>query len=254
LQKRKEQIKVKKIAFIFTILLLLGITIPAQAEENANTSKGDFIALAGTKSLVQGDYKLTNNLTLNGEYGAVSDYLEKNKYDGDKDNFLRTDLHYQITDWLGVKMGGRYDSETSETIPYGGFDFVTPFGSNNLKFSGFYNYNYEGKNWADYEFAWRIEMYSHQYIYVGVRGDHGDGFIPYSYNTENDPQFFLRGDITGEWKKFGMNFRPLLYATGEMFTDTNFKYTLTDRTNIVLNFNDYYDHDMKYRLGIEHKF
>jgi hypothetical protein len=250
--KRKEQTLVKKITIIFTILLLLGITIPAQAEENV--SKGDFIGLVGNKSLVQGNYKLTNNLTLNGELGELSDYLEDNKYGGDKDNFLRTDLHYQITDWLGVKMGGRYDSETSETIPYGGFDFVTPFGSSNIKFSGFYNYNYEGKDWANYEFAWRIEMYSHQYIYAGVRGDNGDGIVRYSYNTENDPQFFLRGDFRWEGKKYSMNFRPLLYATGEVFTDTSFKYTLNDRTNIVLNFNDYYDHDMKYRMGIEHKF
>ncbi len=247
----------KKIASIIVIVLLLGIaipgiTIPAWAEEN--TSKGDFNVLIGNKSLVQGDYKITDKLTLNGEAGEVSDYVSEKKYNDERDYYLRTDLRYQANSWFGIKLGARYDSQPEETIPYAGIDFETPFGTSNLRLTGFYNYNYEGKDWSNYEIAWRIEMYKHQYIFAGIGGNDGDGFKPYSYNTENDPEFFLRGDFTGAWSKFSLNFRPLLYASGEIFTDTKFRFALNNRTNLILNFNDYYDHDMKYRLGIEHKF
>jgi len=245
----------KKIASFFVLVLLFAIAVPAWAEENA--SKGDLTVLPGNKSLLQGDYKLTNNLTLEAQSGEVTDYEEENKYKNEnnkKDYFLRTDLRYQMNGWLGVKLGGRYDSQPEETIPYGGIDFATPFGSNNLKFTGFYNYNYEGKDWANYEFAWRIEMYKGQYIYAGVSGDAGTGFIPYTYNQDNDPEFFLRGDFTWAGSKLSMNYQPLLYATGEIFTVLNFRYAVSDRTNILLNLDDDYDHNMKYRLGIEHKF
>ena len=242
----------KRIITVFTaMLLLLSIAISSHAEED--TYKGEFKGLAGNKSLVQSSYKLTDNFTLNGDLQEVSDEQAKQYYGGEQDYFLRADLRYQINDWLGIKVGGRYDSAPSETIPYGGLDFNKPFGTSNIRLSGYYNYNYEGKDWANYELAWRNEMYAHQYLYAGVRGDAGDGFKPYDYNEENDPQFFLRGDFTGQWKKFGLNMRPLLYASGEMLMDVTFRYNLSDRTNIALNFNDYYDHDPKLRLGIEYK-
>ena len=232
------------------MLFLLMITISAQAEES---NKGVFTALAGNKSLVQGSYQLTDNLRLNADMGEIYSYLEKLN-DNKKDYFFRTDLHYQITDWLGVKVGGRYDSDPSETTPYGGLDFFAPFGSSNLKLTGYYDYNYQGKDWTSYEWAWRIEMYPNQFLYAGVRGDSGTGFKHYSYNTVNDPLFFIRGDFNWQSSKFGLNFRPLLFATGYILTDTTLKYNLNDRTKMVLNISDYYDHDLKYRLGLQYKF
>jgi hypothetical protein len=232
--------------------------VPAWAEENTantgNPSNGNLTALLGNKSLVQGSYQLTKNLTLNGDWEKVSDDTARNYFAGEADSFFRADLRYQIGDWFGVKIGGRYDSAPGETIPYGGFDFCMPFGTNNLKLAGYYNYNYEGKNWASYELAWRIEMYQHQYLFAGVRGDGGDGFVPYSYNADNDPEFFLRADFSGQLGKFGINLRPVLYASGNIFADATLRYNLNERTNIALNFNEYYDHDPKLRLGIEHKF
>lgn len=239
------------ISVLAAMLLLLSITISVSAEEN--TYKGDFKALAGNKSLVQSSYQLTNNLSINGDLQELSDDMAKQYYEGERDYSLRADLRYQINNWLGIKIGGRYDSAPGETIPYGGFDFNTPFGTSNLKLIGYYNYNYEGKDWENYELAWRIEMYAHQYIFAGVRGDRGDGFKPYDYNEENDPQFFLRGDFNGQWKKFSFNMCPLLYASGEMLMDITLRYNVNERTNIALNFNDYYDHDPKLRLGVEYK-
>jgi hypothetical protein len=237
---------------LITMLLLLMITISAQAEES--NYKGDFTALAGNKSLMQGSYQLTDHLSLNGDMEELYSYLEEAN-DNKLDYFLRTDLHYQVTDWLGVKAGGRYDSESGETIPYGGFDFFSPFGTSNLKLTGYYDYNYQGKDWSSYEWAWRIEMYQNQFIYAGIRGDGGKGFTTkYSYNLDNDPLFFIRGDFNWQGSKFGFNFRPLLYATGYILTDSTLKYNLNDRTNIVLNISDYYDRDLKYRLGLQYKF
>jgi hypothetical protein len=264
--KWKEYKILKKLTVcLATILLLLLITISAQAEEN-NNYKGDFTALAGNSSMLQSSYQLTDKLRFDGDVGEMGKYLE-DKNGGQKDYFFRTDLHYQITDWIGVKIGGRYDSnrnvsdqntsDKSDTMPYGEFDFLTPFGTNGLKFTGYYNYNYEGKDWANYEFAWRFEVYENQYIYTGVRGDSGKGFKPidyYDYNQDNDPLFFIRGDFNGQWGKWGLKFRPLLFATGYILTDTTLKYKLSDRNNVVLNISDYYDRDLKYRLGFEHKF
>jgi hypothetical protein len=250
--KRKEYIILKKLTIcLMTMLFLLMITISAQAE--VSKDKGDLTVLAGNKSLVQGSYQLTDKLKLNGDMAEEYSYLEELN-DNQKDYFLRTDLHYQATDWLGIKVGGRYDSEPNETIPYGGFDFFAPFGTNNLKVTGYYDYNYQGKEWASYEWAWRIEMYQNQFLYAGVRGDNGDGFKSYSYNLDNDPLFFLQGDFSWQLGKFGINFRPLLYATGYILTDTTLKYNWHDRTNIVLNISDFYDNDLKYRLGLQYKF
>jgi hypothetical protein len=245
---------VKRLAIcLATMLLLLSITMSAQAGEN--NYKGEFISLLGNKSIVQGSYQLTDKLRLNGDLEELSSDLENFKYQSQKDYFLRTDLHYQIANWLGIKIGGRYDSAPGETIPYGGLDFLIPFGDNDLKFTGFYDYNYQGKDQTSYETALRIQMYEHFYIDAGVRGDGGSGFTrPYIYNKENDPLFFIRGNYTKQWGKFNIELRPLVFVIGEVMYDTNFKYNLNDRTNIVLSVGDYYDRETKYRLGFQYKF
>jgi hypothetical protein len=241
------------ISLFVIMLLLFGITLSVSAEA-AENYRGDITVLAGNNSLVKSSYQLTNRLTWNTDLGQFSDFMNDHYFPGQENYFARTDLHYQVSDWLGIKIGGRYDSANKDTIPYGGFDFSLPFGSNNLRFGGYYNHGYEGKDWNDYEVAWRIEMYPHQYIYTGVRGDSGDGFKKYDYNEDNDPLFFMRGDFGWQWGRFNLKFRPLLYATGHILTDTEFRYKLNNRTDIVLNANDYYDQDFKYRLGFEHKF
>ncbi|MGE5582745.1 MAG: hypothetical protein ACM3X9_09430 [Bacillota bacterium] len=230
----------KKITACFVaMIMLLAVTITAWAA--ADGYRGSFLGLSGTKSLVEGSYQLTDNLKLEGDWT-------------DDTKATRADLRYQLGDWFGIKVGARNDGNSNETNAYGGIDFFLPFGVNNLKLAGFYNRDYEGKDWSNYEAALRIEMYKDQFVYAGVRGDGGTGFTAYEYNPKNDPLFFIRGDFNWQWGKFGINLQPLIYATGYILGDVNFKYRINDRTNIVLNATDYYDREHKYRIGLEYKF
>lgn len=222
------------------MILLMSVTMPAWAETE-NEYKGEFIGLAGNESLGQGSYLLTDNLKW------IATTLEEST--------LITGLRYELSDRWGVTIGGRYDSELEETAPYGGFDFYMPFfGSNNLKLTGFYDFNYNGEDWNSYEIALRIQMYQNVFIDAGVRGDEGDGYQPYDYNESKEPLLFLRLDCNGQWGKFSLRAQPLLYVTGIILYNSDLKYKLNDRTNLVLNVSNFYDQQDKYRLGIEYKF
>jgi hypothetical protein len=151
-------------------------------------------------------------------------------------------------------VGANYDTIDKETVPYGGFDYQTRFGDSSLNLYAAYNYNYQGKDWADYETSIRIQMYERFFIYAGVRGDVGEGAPTYDYNTDKEPELFLRGDLNWNWGKFEFNMRPMIYVTAQWFHDYTIKYPINDRTTLMVNMNSLYDNQMKYRAGVQFKF
>ncbi len=235
----------KKITILLvTMIFLLLIVVSAQAAEE-ETYKGVFTGLAGEPGLIDLSYQLSDRFSVTVNY---------------EDNVYLADLRFQQGEWFGIKIGERYDVsnvenfEDGEAVPYAGINFVSPFGTGNLRLTGYYDYNYKGKNWNNYEAALRIEMYKGQFLYAGIQGEGGDGVIHYDYNQTSDPLFFLRADFNWQWGKFGVNLQPLLYVTGYALYDTTLKYSFNDRISLVLNSTSYDDQIPKHRLGIEYKF
>lgn len=218
------------------IFLLTGIAAQVQAAETSY--KGEVTGLLGNEALGSLKYSLSDALKLDA-------LIEREN--------LRTGLHYQLSDQLGVKAGVAYNLDQKETIGYGGFDYKIPFGAN-LKIVGFYDRNYQGKDWSRYEAALRIEMYPQQFLLAGVKGDDGKGALIYDFNTDEEPLFFIRGNFAWQWKKLNIKVDPTLYVQGYFFNDYTFTYNVSDRTNLVLNVNNQYNDGIKYRAGIQMKF
>ena len=223
---------------LLVLLLICGFSSVVLAEDSNN--KGELTLLGGTKngSMGQLKYQLTEKIELNALY--------EDQYEA-----LKLGIDYHFTDHFGVKLGVRADD--NDTVGYAGLNYSIPFGTN-LQLSGFYIYNDMGDKWGRYESAVRIEMYPQNYLYAGIRGDSGSGVKPYDYNTDNEALLFMRGDFKWQFGKFDLNLRPLLYVQGDYFHDYDLKYSLNDRTKLVLNINSLYDQETRYRAGIEFKF
>jgi len=229
---------VKKIYIgLLTLLLLGGLTTAALAAE---TSKSELALLSGTKESSTGWYKYQFNQS----WSFATIYEDEN---------LKTGLNYAFSDRFQFKFGVNHDFDEAKNFGYGGIGFTLPFG-NNLKFTGFYDYNYRDEEWNRYETAIRIEAFPGQYLFAGVRGETGSGAPEYDYNTEKEALLFMRGDFSWQIKKFSINIRPLLHIKGEYFHDYDFKYQINDRASLVLNMNSLYDQEIKYRFGAEFKF
>jgi len=227
----------KRIAVgVFTLTMMLILSTVAWGAEK--DYKGSITALVGNESLLEGSYRLSDRMSLVGDY---------------EDHIFRAGVDYDWSDKFGVKLGVRYDDGDGSAVAYGGFDFEVPFGTN-LELSGFYNYNYEAEKAGDYEAYIKIEMYKNQFLNAGVMGYAGSGAPIYDYNPKNEALLFVRGDFSWQFNKFGIALRPVLLIEGEFFHDYDFTYQASERLQWVLNINDLDDQELRYRVGVSYQF
>ena len=230
---------------LLVLILLMGISFAAQAVDQ---KQSDAVVMMGEDPYALVNLSLSPKLELTTRYDT-----------SEAEDSLKLGVIYQFSDRFGLQAGVRYDTEAvdpeSELLGYGGFNYSLPLG-NNLRVTGFYTNNYEDEDWVRYESAIRIQMYPDHYLYVGVRGDTGDGAKAqaYSYNPDQEPLVFMRGDFSWQWNKFSINLRPLLHIKGSAFHDYDFKYAFNDQSTLVLNMSSLYDRDIRFRLGLQYKF
>lgn len=227
------------------MIAVLLVAVSSAAVVGAEQTKGEFTVLGGSPGFVGLNYDFSQKWSFSGQY---------------EEGILHSGIIYQPSDRFGLQLGLRYDIDAKESIGYGRLDYSIPFGSN-LRFHGYVDTNYEGKDWTTYETAIRIELYPDQYLHVGFRGDTGDGFQGWDYNIDDDgnldkdPMIFLKGDF--HWllkKRLDINLRPLLYVKGTYLHDYDIKYLFNERMALMLNINSLYDNDYHYRLGFQIKF
>jgi hypothetical protein len=246
---------VKKLfSVLFFGLMLGGITLVTWAAETA-PAKGDIALLFGNEDAGWFNYQVTPNLQA---------FIQS-----DEEDFARAGVSYRINEYFGFKAGMTYDNDLkyeaegqSETNPFGEFNWDLPVG-NNTRFVGKYDYDYFREKWQTYEAFIRVEMFPHQYVHTGIRGDLGDWADEYDLNSEDDEPngadnkemlIFIRGDFSWQWKKVGLRLRPLLYVQGTWLHDYDLTYKINDKTNILFNMNSLYDKKEKYRMGLQYKF
>lgn len=249
----------KKLWILMTVFILLsGVTLSVQAAETAETTSsptttataestsnppadhGELTLLGGTAFNSQGNVRLSKH------FDGIEIY---------KDNALKLGLLYRASDSFSVNAGVRYDFEDKASIPFGRVDAIIPFGDN-LKIAVFGDQNYEGDQWTRYEAAVRIEVYNNLFIYSGVRGEFGYGVPTYSYNLNNEPYLFLRGDFNWKAGKFEFGLQPYLYICGEgiWFHNYTIKYHASNNVALVVNMNTLFDQSPKLLAGIQWKF
>jgi hypothetical protein len=246
----------KLLSVLFLGLMLGGTTVVTWAAEVA--PKGEAALLFGNENAGWVNYQVTKDL----QFFVQSD----------EDDFARTGISYRLGDHFGAKAGMTYDNISpdsyhptvagqSKTNPFGEFNWDLPVG-NNIRFSGKYDYDYYGKDWQNYEAVIRVQMFPNQYVYSGVRGDFGDGAMEIDLDSEDneinadnkEPIIFIRGDFSWQWKRVGLNLRPVLYVQGTWLHDYDLSYKINDKMSVLLNFNSLYDKKEKYRAGIQYKF
>jgi hypothetical protein len=239
---------VKQILLILMLGTMLGGAATATLAAETD-SKGEVAALLGSEDIGWFNYQLNNNFQFFAEV---------------EEDFARSGFGYQWGESFSLKAGATYDdtplSGESEVNPFAVCNWTLPFG-NNTRFMGKYAYDYDGKDWQTYEAFIRVEIFSKQYVRVGVRGDLGDGADKYDYDSDDDDDadnkemmIFLRGDFEWEHKRFGLKLRPILYVQGIWLHDYDLTYKVNDRWNILINANSLYDKEMKYRTGVQFKF
>lgn len=233
---------IKRFGILAVVLfLLLSFVITARGDD-ASGYRSDLTVLAGNQSMGKLDLSLSDHFQIQ----AFS-----------QDGVDNLGLRFQLGDWLGIRGGETYQSATQETFPYGGLDFNLPFGTNNLRLLGSYDYNYFGKDWSQYELALRIQMYEHLFLEAGVRGDSGDKAPLYSYNSDKEALLFLRGifEWTSPKGRWTLDLDPLLYVNGTYLNDYTVKYNFSKSTSFVINANSLYDpSQLNYRAGIQIRF
>ena len=224
---------------VLAAVALLSFSMVAWGEDEPSY-RGELTGMGGTKSMGQLDYQL-------GEHFSVAAFSEN--------GLSNLGLGFQPFNWLAIKGGYTYDSAIQESFPFGELKFDLPFGTNNLRLSGSYDYDYYGKDWSTYEAALRIQMYQHIFLYAGVRGDAGDLAPSYSYNQDREAMLFLRGQLGWTFGKWELDLEPLLYLNGTLLHDYTVKYHLNDRVNLMVNGNTLYENqDFYYRAGFQIKF
>jgi opacity protein-like surface antigen len=229
---------VKKSAIcLITLLIMLAITLPAQAADSK--SKGEITGYLGNGSGLEGNYQLNDNFNLLGLYDQSS-------------TRLTAGIEYQPSDRIGFKAGLNYDLEQKVSNDFYGISFSFPFGDN-LKINGFCDRNYLGQNWTNYEAALRIQMYENHFLDAGVRGDIGEGAL-YRNNPSKETLLFIRGDFNWQLKKFSIQIRPVLYITGYLMNDYTLAYNLNDHTAIVANMTDINVPYTIYQVGLKYQF
>jgi hypothetical protein len=186
---------------------------------------------------------------------ALGDHFQLQGFS--QDGVSNVGLRFQPAEWFGIRAGATYESDIKETTPYGGLDFNMHFGTNNLRLKGYYDYNYYGKDWSQYEVALRIQMYEHLFLDAGVRGDVGNNAPVYSYNSSKEALLFLRGvfDWTSAKGRWTLNLHPVLYVNGTFLHDYTIKYNINGNTSIMANCNTLYDPAVfNYRAGLQIRF
>lgn len=235
--------KIICVLVVFCLLVWTGLAVYAEGEKPLN----EVTMLFTDGGFGSAKFYLTDKFSVTGVY---------------ENELLKAGLRYDFSERFGVKAGQVYDDNSEASFTYGGIDFVLPFG-NNLNIYGFYDTNYRGEDWDNYEVALQIQMFKNHYIYSGVSGDSGAGVPDMKYNQERHegPHMFLRGDFSWYWKKASISLRPLLFVKGYYYHDYTFKYHLKENASIVLNVNnfDYNKYssdpgDIKYLAGVEFKF
>jgi hypothetical protein len=233
---------VKKIGIVLTVAVLLAVAAcPALAavERSYRTELG---LMGGNDGRAWAGLWLGKSLQFNFLY---------------EDEVYRSGFLWQPSANFGLKLGSRYDPDAEEADSYAGIDFKIPFG-NNLQFAGWFDYNYTGPEWSRYEAAVRIEMFKNKFIHAGVRGDSGDGFVPYDFNLENDPAIFLKGELGWSLKegKFDIQLRPMLYIKGTYFHDYDFAYNFgkNRKTSLLIKIDSLYDTELHYSAGLRWRF
>jgi hypothetical protein len=231
---------VKKVGILTVVLALLIVAAYPALAAVERSYRSEFGVMGGNDGRAWAGFWLGKSLQFNVLY---------------EDEIYRGGFLWQPSANFGLKLGSRYDPDTEVSDGYGGIDFKIPFG-NNLQFAGWADYNYEGPEWTRYEFSVRIEMFKNQFVHAGVRGDSGDGFVPYEFNPENDPAIFLKGDINfvSKSEKFVLQIRPLLYIKGTFFHDYDFAYNFGKKTALLFNFNSLYDTELNYSAGLRWRF
>ena len=242
----------KMLSLVMGLILLLGLTVSVQAAETTDTTapvptdQGEVSALGGNGTYSLGKFSLFKDFNL-------IEIYNNEEYDYQDINALKVGLQFRPSDAFSISGGGRYDFITKETIPFGRFDFMLPFGDN-LKIAGYCDQNYDGNNWANFEAAIRIEVYNHLYVFSGIRGEFGDEAPAYSYNPDNEPCLFLRGDFNWKAGRFDFSVQPYLYIQGIWFHDYTIKYNFSDRVALVFNMNSLFDENVRCRAGLQWKF
>jgi hypothetical protein len=235
---------VKKLGIIAVVSMLLIVAVSPVLAAEERSYRSEFGVMGGTDSQAWVSLWMGKSLQFSVLYNK-----------DDADAIYRGGFLWQPSANFGLKLGSRYDPDTGESDGYTGINFKIPFG-NNLQFAGWADSNYEGPDWVRYEVAVRIEMFKNQFVLAGVRGDSGDGFIPYDYNLQNDPSIFLKGDInwTTKNEKFTLQLRPLLYIKGTYFHDYDFAFNFNKKTSLILNYNSLYDTEPNYSAGLRWRF
>jgi hypothetical protein len=244
----------KLLSVLFLGLMLVGVTMVTWAAETI-PARGEVAYLCGNEDAGWFNYQMTKNWQA---------FVQS-----DKEDLIRAGLSYRINEYFGLKTGMTYDNDLkyeeegqSKTNPFAEFNWSLPVG-NNTRFIGKYDYDYFGEKWQTYEAAIRVEMFSHQYVHAGIRGDLGDWADQYDLNSDDNDDddadnkemmIFIRGDFGWQWKRLGLKLRPLLYVYGTWLHDYDLTYKINDKTNILFNMNSLYDKKEKYRLGVQFKF
>lgn len=226
-----------------TALLLGGFGIAAMAAETETETtppgRCQLTFLGGTDWVSDGDIQLSKHFDLTEHY---------------EDQILNLGLMYRASDSFMVNAGIRYDFITQSSVPFGKVDVKIPFGDN-LKIAGYAAQNYFGVDWTSYEVAIQIEVFKNLFIFPGVRGEYGSTVPTYTYNPNNDPYLFLRGDFQWKAGKFDFMVQPYLYICGEgvWFHNYTIKYNASDKVALMVNSNTLFDQRPKFLAGLQWK-
>lgn len=236
---------------VFSLLLTFCLVLSFSVVTLADNQK-DFVQIVGgDETLLILDYSLRDNFKLNAEY---NDYDQDNVL---KREYFRAGISY-VTDSgkFSGKLGAFYDFDSEENVPYAGIGLAVPFGDN-LQIVGFYNHQYQGEKWNDYEAAIRFELYPGYFLNAGIMGDVGDNRPTYSYNKDNEGLLFVRGDFSwdfGKNKNWTVIAKPLLVVRGEFFHNYELQYHCGEHFDIVVAVETHMDEEHSLRGGLNYRF